>query len=275
MLHSSAIPYSIDEKIMKKFFRPAAQLLAVLLLASCNIYAPFNSKSSEIDYVEEGTKCLNQGDFACAIANYQSLPDGDLKNQKLCTGYLAKAGLTLNVLLNIVTQQNQTMIGALAQALIPWSATRQSDAENAKSFCVTYQTANPTNSNAALFATMGYLVDCAVVMAKTDQYVGVDDNDAVCNTAGNNNGTLTSSDISGTGAANFMCTQDTITCGYDIAEISTPAFKQSLRDAGLSNIAGALDAVPSDLTTKLDTSSASNTTAAADTYRAALATTVP
>ncbi len=55
------------------------------VLISCNIYAPLSSNSTVEDHLEEAQKCLHEGNYTCAIENYEKLPEGDLRKQKLCT----------------------------------------------------------------------------------------------------------------------------------------------------------------------------------------------
>lgn len=260
---------------MRQALWPALQCIALLLVAGCNIYSPFDSKSSETDKLELGIKCLNDGDYACAISNYQSLPNGKLKDQKLCSSYLAKTGVTLDILINVVTQKTSNMLGNLAKKMVPWSETKQSDADNAKTYCEAYQLDSSAGKDAFLFVAIGNLTHCAVLMAKADKYVANNNSDLDCLTPGNNSGTLTSSDLTGTGTSNFMCAQDTISCGRDIARITDPSFNEGLGGSGLNDLSGAINKVPTDLKTVQDTSTAAAVAIAADLYRAALASTLP
>lgn len=228
---------------MNKLVRFFVVAVPICVLAGCNLYAPFNTDSTPTDYLEEATKCLDEGNFACAIQDYNQLPDGSLKDQKLCTGYLAKAGLTINVLLNIITQQQQTMMGSLANAILPWSATQGSDSNNAKENCIAFATESPTDPNAPLLQAMGYIMDCAVLMAKTDQFVGSSDTDSSCTTPGLNQGKIVQADIINTDG-NVMCSADAVTCGNDLYAVAQPAFQAALNDAGLGNIGSALNALP-------------------------------
>jgi hypothetical protein len=222
---------------MNKLVRFVVVAVPLCVLAGCNIYAPFNTDSTPTDYLEEATKCLDNDNFACAIQNYNMLPDGALKDEKLCTGYLAEAGLTLDVLLNIILKGvSQTVLGSVANAVLPWSASQGSDASNAMTHCVAFATESPSDPNAPLLQAMGYIMDCAVLMAKTDVYVGSSDTDTTCMTPGLGAGQITKQSIVNSNG-NLMCSADAVTCGNDLYAIAQPEFATALSNNGLSNLA--------------------------------------
>src|SRR4051812_14206287 len=105
----------------------------IFIIAACNIYRPLSSKSSTEDILEEALKCLHEHDYECAIENYNSLPPGDLKNEHLCKVYLAKAGLTLDALLNVATIQSNKMLCSLANAVGPYTSDKEAAALAARS----------------------------------------------------------------------------------------------------------------------------------------------
>ncbi len=216
-------------------------LLAVVTLSGCNLWAPFDGGSSSQDYLEKATKCLDDGDFSCAISNYSSLPNGDFRNKKLCMAYLAKTGVTLNVLLNIVTEKSDNMLGSLAQALVPWDETKASDAVSGLTSCQAYFATNSTDSTAALLDTMGLLTDCSIRIAKTDQFLAMS-NGGACNVPStSNDGLITQSDIqAGSNLAPFMCEADVQACNVDVQAIPSSVLSQ----AGLGDLHDAIGLIP-------------------------------
>lgn len=200
----------------------------VVALVSCNIYAPFGSKSSETDYIEEAQKCLHDGDFACAIDNYNGLPNGELKSQKLCLVYLAKAGFTLSALVSTVKQNSVTMMGSLSQALAPWDATKQADAASAVTHCAAFQGFSTSGQSGLLLKNLSLLVDCATLMAKADQLAGNAAADTTCTTAGNRDGRVTKSDIDD--GTRFMCKTDVDSCYTDLTTMNTSQFGADLSE---------------------------------------------
>ena len=240
----------------KNTFRKSVWFLIFPLLVSCNIYRPFTKNSTPEDFLEEALKCLHNGDFACAISNYNQLPAGELKSQKLCTAFLSKAGFTLNALLNIVGQSsNNQMMGNLANSMIPWNSTKQGDAALAKTNCEAFATSTasstdkPTRDLGTLFKTMSHFVECALFMAKTDQFVANSTADTTCTTPGNNSGTVTAGDISDNADGSItsvgMCSADANACNDDISTLNTT----ELSNAGLGDIKGAFDQFGSTITT--------------------------
>jgi hypothetical protein len=241
--------------------RHVAFFLTLPLFVSCNIYGPFQGATSNTDYQELGTKCLNQGDYNCAISNFSMLPDGDTRNENLCEVYIAKTGFTISVLVNVVTQQSSQMLGSLAQAFVPWNATQASDAVSGATFCNTFANSPTSGNSGILLKSIGLLVDCAVRIAKTDQFLGSDTNDSVCQTPGNNNGLIQQNDIiSGNGPV--MCSADAVQCAVDISQISA----SDLGNANLSNLQGAYNNIPTGL---------KNSSAGADSIRTAIQSAVP
>jgi len=216
--------------------------LSLLTLASCNVFAPLDAESSDQDFLEAAQKCLHDGDYACAISYYQRLSEGDRKNQNLCTTYLAKAGMDLPALLDVVTQQSSTMMGRLAAEFLPWNPTRTADAEAGKNACLAYAASGSSGNAGVLLRTLGLLVDCATRIAKTDVTRGSSDSDTDCATAGDNSGTVVKSDIEGTGGE-VMCSADVAICRDNISSLDAG----ELGNAELTDIQGALDQIPSDL----------------------------
>lgn len=237
------------------------------ILSSCNIYKPFAGTGSTEDILDAALSCLHAEDYVCAIEKYNKLPDSDLKNERLCTVTLAKAGVTLNVLLNVVTQPDRDMLGALANSFLPWSTTRQTDIDSAKAVCATYY-GNFTTVNAStktLLKTLSLLSHCAVRMARTDTLVGDDRTNDPCTIPGNSSGRITAADIGSGGLSTVntgMCSVHVEDCNDDLVALPSEA---DLNGANLTSIAAARHEMPGDLT---------NDATATDAMRSALADTV-
>lgn len=223
--------------MQKKIRVFAVLLVCAVVVTACNIYAPFQPEGHVEDYLEAAQACLHKGDYACAIEKYEKLPEGNLRSEKLCMTYLSKAGFGLNALLSTLKQNNQQMMGSLANVFLPWSDTKGTDAATAKTHCIAV-----TGSSAALLKNVGYIVDCAMRMAKTDQRIGSNDSEETCTTAGNQSGRVTSSDIGSTGTAG-MCKTDVIECANDMKAVSS----SDLNNSQLSDIGSTVDKVPANL----------------------------
>jgi hypothetical protein len=222
-------------------------LLLATIISSCNVYSPLNSKGSTQAYLEEAQKCLHNSDFACAIENYNALPDSDLKKQKLCMTYLSQGGIKLTSLINILPKNDATMLGALANTL-PWSATRSTALDSAKTVCATYVATAASGDTGVLLNTISLLGHCAVRMAKTRSYRSIVDGDA-CDTANTtSSSTVESTDLGAadgtvSAASPGMCKVDAEMCVTDIAGISSTA----LTGSGLTNISSTFDLIPAEL----------------------------
>lgn len=230
----------------------SVSVLAVFLLSACNIYSPFAQKSSTLDYVEEGEKCLNNNDYGCAVTAYSAIPDPETRYFKLCSVYLAQGGLTLDMLINTVSSQSATMLGALAQGFVPWTQSKSDALDNAKTNCASYASSASTTvgmNTATLLQSLGYLAHCAIRIAKTDVFLGSSNADTTCNTPGPNTGQITQSDVcdsaSGSIASTGMCAADVDTCTVDLSSINNSA----LSGSGATNISSAVNQVPAALRT--------------------------
>jgi hypothetical protein len=231
--------------------RSLIALLCIPFCISCNVFAPFNTENSTEDIIEVAQQCEAQGDYNCAVYNYLKLPDSDLKNTKLCLGYMASAGLTLNSIVNTLVNQSNSayVIGIFAQSLMPWNAARSTNASTAVNYCNAIAGPNATTTG-ILLQTVSLLVDCAVRMGKTDQFLATSDllTDS-CSTAGPNTGILTALDIAvaSTGLATpsqpGMCPNDVQACKTDILSIQSGR----LTDGSLSTIQSAYNMIPSAL----------------------------
>ena len=65
------------------------------LSASCNVYDPFDSPTSDAQLVSAARACLDQGDYACARDNYQKLStvQSDIATSELAFTALDEVGL--------------------------------------------------------------------------------------------------------------------------------------------------------------------------------------
>jgi hypothetical protein len=202
----------------------------VAALVSCNIYAPFDSKSSDNDYVEAAQKCLHNNDYSCAVENYSKINSAELKSQHLCLVYLAKAGFTISALVNTVKNNSQTMLGTLATQMIPWSSQKTADAASAMTQCDAYAGFAASGQTGILLKDLSHLVDCATQLAKSDQFIGSAPGDTTCTTAGNRDGKVSKADVNSGGVANVMCDADAVRCATDFNTMDTSSLGSDLND---------------------------------------------
>lgn len=212
-------------------------LLLLPLFSSCNIYSPLTRATTVEDYLEEAIKCLNDGDFGCAVEQYKEIPDAEERGRRVCIGYLAKAGLTLKGFLNTVNQPNSLYLGTLAQVFVPWSKSKETDSDDAKRECATYAATATNTGMGSLLKFIGNSVHCALRMAKSDITVAGNNGEDSCNQSGNNDQRITKSDI--LNAPTGMCREDVTTCLTDNVELVS----QNLADAG-SNTKKNFDDLP-------------------------------
>ncbi len=221
-------------------------VLSALLLCSCNMYSGFAAPGSDSEYIEEAQKCLADRDFGCAIVNYNKLSSTNEKNKRLCLVNMARAGLGVSELVQIISNSGTgaTIVGEIAQELLPYSEEKETAGAAAVTACEAYSTA-VSGDTATLLASLSYLVDCSVRVAKTDTLVATSDGGTTsCNstTAGNSNGLITQSDIGGhsaTGALSVgnpgMCQADVHACLQDLNDAA--ALTGALSAGGLGDIA--------------------------------------
>lgn len=215
-----------------------AKLITVLVwgsivaaLVSCNIYSPFDSKSSDNDYVEAAQKCLHDNDYACAVENYGKIASAELKSQKLCLVYLAKSGFTISAMVSTVKTNSATMLGSLATELIPWSAQKSTDSAAAMTQCDAYAGFAGSGQTGVLLKNLSHLVDCATLLAKSDQVIGTSNADTACTTAGNRDGRITQADVNeNVGGVNAMCAADALRCSNNFNTMDTASLGSDLND---------------------------------------------
>lgn len=243
---------------MTKIFGIAIWASVLPFVLSCNVYAPLTKVSSAEDHMEEAQKCLHEGNFACAISHYEALPAGATRTQKLCTVNLARAGFTLSGLIKTITQSKDTVLGELANGLGKWDDVKAASAVSAVDYCKQYGDLGAESGDlGVLLKTVSLFVDCANRISKSDQFVGTSESDDDCSTAGNNSGTITKKDISGTSDGSIsaskpgMCHVDVVACLNDVLAVP----QSQLEGSGLGDIKGAYDNVPAAL--KDSTSAAS------------------
>lgn len=200
---------------MRVFF-----FISIPFIISCNIYAPLTSKGEPEDFIEEALKCSHDGNIGCSIENYSQLPSGNDRSQRLCSAYLAKAGLTLRSFINILKKANVSMLGELSQTLVPWSQEKEDAALLARD-----SSCNAVLSDTGvLLKGTSLIIHCAMLIAKSEA-------------SGNNNGIVSKVDIDSMPDANA------IACNSDI----TGTNSTQLGNAGLTAIASAYDQIPASL----------------------------
>lgn len=232
---------------MKNLSQFGVAASVILVLAGCNIYQPFKSSKTANDYIEEAQKCLHDGDYDCAITNYNQLPAGVDKQEKLCTVYISKAGMSLSDLVSVVNQNSVRMMGALAQSIVPWTEAKGTAIAAGITACG--DSALVATETGKLLKALALYTDCAVRMAKTDEFVATSNSDTACDTAGNRNGLVREGDIAdnsdGTISATGMCAADVTACRTDLRTISVESL---LSGIGVDSLATAYQAIPSELT---------------------------
>jgi hypothetical protein len=225
----------------------------VLGLSSCNIYKPLASPSNDEEYIQEAQKCLNDGNYTCALDAYSKIGATDLKNEKLCLAQLTRAGLGISELVQTISSDSSGsgMLGALARALIPWTEEKETAALAAITECDKLSTISETQKS-SLLRILAYLSDCSIRLAKTDVKVATSESTTSCNstTDGDNDGVLASTDIATTpGAA--LSTSNPGMCEFDvrkcIANIDTANALASGLGGDLSGVSGNLTDVPAAL----------------------------
>jgi len=150
---------------------------AVFLISGCNVFAPFQPDSSDQDHLEEALACLsNNANYNCALTEYNKLSSQALKDQNLCMVNISLAGMTLNNLVNVVVQNSgsSTMIGSLANAVLPWSSAEVTAAAaaagtppNTNGECQNFQADAGSGQLGLLLSALSYMVDCTARFART------------------------------------------------------------------------------------------------------------
>jgi hypothetical protein len=253
---------------LPKFARSLALASLSAVLVSCNLYTPFGSTRTDEGKVEQALKCLHESpaDYACAIENYSAISDATEKNRRLCQVNLARAGLTLSVMINTLGSGtgDASVLGEVANAIIPWTQEKDTAVEALTEPCDAYAAATAASEATdddqfgSALRGLSAVMACAVRMAKTDQFVGSSDSDTECTTAGNGDKVVTSEDISdnadGTISAKGMCSADAIKCRDRLATVGSGGGDQNISDllAQFSSLTGvsAADAVRNLLRTK-------------------------
>jgi hypothetical protein len=241
-------------KLMKRrFFLVVVLGLSLPLFSGCNLYSSFAGPNNDEEYVQEAQKCLREGNYTCAIDNYSKIVSTELKNEKLCLVQLTRGGLGIAELVNtIASSSGATMMGRLATALMPWTEDKQTGMEAAVVECNKLSTIANVEKQ-ALLRTIAYLSECAVKMAKADQFVATSEATDACNatTAGNQDGELTAGDIAASNASvdlsgvnTGMCKVDVTTCATNLDQANDLS---AFLGADLSGVSGNLTNIPADL----------------------------
>lgn len=226
--------------------------LILFLFSACNVWSPLEAENDSEALIEAAQKCLHDGDYDCAIEKYLALPVGELRDRKLCTGYLVKGGFTLNSFLNVVSLDSSDMLGALAQSLVPWSEDRGDAAANAYTHCKAFGEYSTSGSLGVLLKTMGAYVDCASRISRTDLWVATSNADTSCSTPGNGDEIITQSDLGPAGGSISsgnpgMCASDVNACVEELSDLDSSGTSGELGDSGLGDIQGSFDSIPDEL----------------------------
>lgn len=225
-------------------FRSLVLLSALAILASCNLYSKFGSTGSDEAKIEEALHCLHDGNYACAIENYTALADTTERAKRLCQVNLARAGLTLSVLINTLGSNtgNSDVLGKVANAVIPWTQEKQTAVEAAATPCDTYFAVDTAAQYGKVLLGLSAIMNCAVGMAKSDQFVATSSADTACTTAGNGDGVVTPADISdqtdGTITTKGMCSADVTACRDRLVTVSSATGG----DANIDQVVGGVGA---------------------------------
>jgi hypothetical protein len=225
--------------------------LACPLLLSCNVYKNFASPGNSVEYIEEAQRCLADGNYDCAIANYSKVTDANTKNEKLCIVNIARAGLGMSALIDVITNSGSgsRVLRNLAEKVMPYSTTK----EEAAAASITACALMASSDTATLLKSLSYLVDCGVRVAKTDTLItSVDNGGTTCNStaSGDASGTITATDIGGDPATGVlsvthpgMCTYDAQQCKSDL--LNAQALNGGLSTSGFDSIASNITALSS------------------------------
>jgi len=232
-------------------------------ILSCNVYEPFDSASSDQDFVELALKCLHKGDYACAVDNYSKITNATTKSEKLCTVNIGRAGFNLTALINSFDAKDQKVLGTIANQLVPWTAEKGAAADAARTQCAAYSAAVNTKLGTML-DTLSALLRCTTYMAKTDKFQAANAADTACVTANAaSNGKVEQADIAVNSAGDLpgMCAADAKQCLTDILSINAT----SLGNSDIPDINDAYKNLPAPLQSAL-----SNDTAVRQGLRTAL-----
>jgi hypothetical protein len=218
-----------------------------LAMASCNLYQGLGGASSDEDYREKAVQCLHQGDYVCASDNFSKLSDPIEKAKELCSVNLSRSGFTLDLLLTTMKSGNSSVLGGLANGVVPYSSDKETISQEAITQCATYSTLSPESAGAALLTTLSRFGACSLRMAKA--------RDCACTAASQTEcvarvgtkvipATISTSGDGSISAGNpGMCKDDVFYCRDNINAVDSAA----LEEAGLDDIKNAVDQIPQDL----------------------------
>lgn len=236
----------------RKLLRLSAWMAVVPLTVSCNIYSPFETDSSVQDHLEAARKCEHQNDYDCAVTEYAKLPAGELQEEKLCLANLGRAGFTLTTLINTFKTQTVSVLGSIANQLLPYTDDKGAAVVEAKTHCFNYMTLAAASDPklAALLNTLGAFVHCATMMAKTTAYAATGSTDCNARNTVLTAVTKTSIAANASGSVNNsapgMCRLDALSCVDDFGKIDAA----SLQNAQLTDVFSTYNQLKNDPNTK-------------------------
>jgi hypothetical protein len=239
---------------MKKL--TSAVLAAFFLLPiSCNVYSPLRNDSTDEAHLEAGLDCLRNKDLACARTAYEKLSNGPVRYRKLCNLDLLDAGFSLSTMAKALQNTEATMLGGVANALLPYSEAKLAAASRAildEGNCDKYLDTSD-EVLAPLLKSIGYITHCALLIAKVDTAVATSNSlDDSCTTAGRAKSAVNRSDIADGGSSNGiiveqgMCGRDALSCRDDIVALKA---LESRISAQFSNIKEAYASIPAAIST--------------------------
>ncbi len=222
------------------------------LITSCNLYSPLQGGGSELDHLEVAQKCLTDGNYVCAAAEYNALAEGQLKQQKLCTLYITQAGFGLSQLINVFTNANSKVLGKIANAILPYNAAKLDAIDKAKTACTAFNTlvkAGTVTSDkqlGALLSTLSLFTSCGVRLGKATTGMATSDTDTACTTTSTTPNSVSAATVSAAGDGSVsagqpgMCPADAIQCAIDLTSVDAA----SIRAAGFDDVATAAEQIP-------------------------------
>lgn len=226
-------------------------LFTIPFLVSCNVYSPLASPATDAEYREEARFCLEKQDYACALANYSKMTASESRDQKLCVINMARAGFTINVLLNIANDRTSgsQILAKIAQQVMPWNSVKAAAATEAVTQCAAYMSSATNQKFGTLLRALSLILDCSVRMSKSDLFVSANDTPDTCDLAGNANGVLTATDITadGTGILTSlnkgMCKTDVSACLTNMANVAALQLTNSGLSALSDNVTAAFNLI--------------------------------
>lgn len=221
------------------------------MLLSCNVYKPLSSPGTDEEYRQAALACLHQGDYTCAVDNYNKLSDTVERDQNLCEVEMAQAGMTLDALVNVISEKTTgtQLFGAVANQLLPYTTDKGTAAADARTKCATLPLSGSHAKLNVLLQSLSYIADCASRMSATSVVQCTSSSTTV---AGTGHSTVLAADISATdgtyaSSGKAMCDTDANQCALDY--YNAFAVLTSLQNNGFDQVANNLNSLRGPFTT--------------------------